>query len=93
MSKKSSDLLTRGGKKRLRTVTLQVSAKDWRAAQRLARMRTLGSLEEMLSALVADVATAYERPGSWEAGRVWDWLDSRYELPQFLRITKEDRRA
>ena len=93
MSKKSSALLTRGGKKRLRTVKLHVSAVDLRSAQRLARMRTLGSLEEMLAALVADVATAYERPGSWEAGRVWDWLDSHYELPQFLRLTKEAHHA
>jgi hypothetical protein len=85
--------LTSRKKKGARTVTLQVSAADWRAAQRLARMRTLGSLEEMLSALVADVATAHERPGSWEAGRVWDWLDSHYEAPQFLRFTKEARRG
>jgi hypothetical protein len=85
--------LTPGGKKRPRTVKLQVSAADWRAAQRLARMRTLGSLEEMLSALVADMATAHERPGSWEAGRIWDWLDSHYEAPQFLRLAKEARRG
>lgn len=75
-----------------RTVTLRVSAADWRAAQRLARMRTLGSLEAMLGELVADLATAHEWPGSWEAGRVWDWLDSHYDLPQFLRLEREEGR-
>ena len=88
--KKATSGLTPEKKKGSRTVILKVSATDWRAAQRLARMRTLGSLEEMLSALVADMATAHERPGSWEAGRVWDWLDCHYELPHFLRLTKED---
>jgi hypothetical protein len=92
MSKSLKTRLTPSGEKG-RKVILQVCAEDWQAAEALARMRTLGSLEEMLSALVADMATAHERPGSWEAGRVWDWLDSHYEPPQFLRITKEDRRA
>lgn len=92
MSKPSRTSLTAPGGKG-RAVKLQVSAEDWRAAEELARMRTLGTLEEMLGALVADMATAHERPGSWEAGRIWDWLDSHYEPPQFLRVAKEDRRA
>lgn len=71
-----------------RTVTLRVSAADWQAAEKLARQRTLQGLEAMLGELVADLATAYERPGSWEAGRVWDWLDSHYDLPQFLRLER-----
>lgn len=85
---KTTKNIKSGGK----TVVLRVSAADWKAAQALARMRTLGTLEEMLSALVADVATAYERPGSWEAGRVWDWLDSHYEPVHFLRLAKEEAR-
>jgi hypothetical protein len=67
---------------------LQVAAADRDAAEKLARLRTLQGLEAMLADLVADIATAYERPGSWEAGRIWDWLDCRYDPPQFLRLER-----
>lgn len=76
-----------GGRVELR---LKVAAADRDAAEKLARLRTLQGLEAMLGDLVADIATAYERPGSWEAGRIWEWLDCRYDLPQFLRLEREE---
>jgi hypothetical protein len=69
---------------------LKVAAADAQAAEKLAQLRTLQGLEAMLGDLVADIATAYERPGSWEAGRIWDWLDCRYDLPQFLRLERKE---
>lgn len=72
---------------------MTVKAADWRAAEKLSQMRTLQGLEATLSDLVADMAVAHECPGSWEAGRIWDWLDSHYELPQFLRIVREEGEA
>lgn len=84
MSKTSSPGLTPVGEKRPKgravTLRLKVAAADAQAAEKLARLRTLQGLEAMLGDLVADIATAYERPGSWEAGRIWEWLDSRYVL-------------
>ena len=68
---------------------LKVPAKERDAAEKLARKRALGSLEEMLALLVADVAKAAERPS--EMGRVWDWLDSHYE-PSRLRQGKKENR-
>jgi hypothetical protein len=73
------------------TLRVTMTAEDRDAAEKLARLRTLQGLEAMLGDLVADIATAYERPGSWEAGRIWDWLDCRYDLPQFLRLERDGK--
>jgi hypothetical protein len=79
-----------GGPGRI-AVRVEMAAADRDAAEKLARMRTLQGLDALLADLVADIATAYERPGSWEAGRIWDWLDCRYDSPQFLRLERDEK--
>jgi hypothetical protein len=80
-------------KPRMVTLRVKVTAADRKTAERLAKMRTLQGIEAMLGELVADIATAYERPGSWEAGRVWDWLDSHYPPTHFLRLERDGKEA
>ena len=54
-------------------------------ARALARERCLQKLEETLGELAAGMAEAWNRPGSWEAGRVTDWLESHYPPVETLR--------
>jgi len=61
-----------------RTLTLRVkvSAETKRAAERIARDYSGRKLETVVAALVADLAVAASRPGSWEHERVCAWLSS-----------------
>ena len=47
-------------------------------AQRLTRRRCLQELAETLCELAFDLAQCETRPGSWEAEKVRDWIDSHY---------------
>ncbi|MBS0631899.1 MAG: hypothetical protein JSS11_08300 [Verrucomicrobia bacterium] len=49
---------------------LRVAAETRRAAAQIAREYAGRKLETVLAALVADMAVALERPGSWEHERV-----------------------
>jgi len=64
--------------KKPRRVTLRVktSAETKRAAARIARDYSRRKLETVVAALVADLAVAASRPGSWEHERVTGWLSS-----------------
>ena len=55
---------------------MKVSGETKRAAARVARNYSGRKLETVLAALVADLAVAAERPGSWEHDRVVGWLGS-----------------
>ncbi|MGH8021012.1 MAG: hypothetical protein ACREIA_22570 [Opitutaceae bacterium] len=55
---------------------VKVTAEMRRAAARLARDYSGRKLETVLTAFVADLAVAAERPGSWEHERVTAWLTS-----------------
>lgn len=70
--------LTPGGGERSRWGTLRVTvtAEIKRAAAQIAREHAGRKLETVLAALVADMAVALERPGSWEHERVTAWLTS-----------------
>lgn len=58
--------------------TLRVTVPTWAktAAAQIGREHAGRKLETILAAFVADLATACERPGSWEHERVTAWLGS-----------------
>ena len=56
-----------------------------RTAEKLAQERTLAGLEDLLAEFASDLATAAERPGSWEAERVHAWLDSHFPPPDWIK--------
>ena len=72
----------------LRRVTLQVKTfvESKRVAARLARDYAQQDLEAVLAAFVEDLATAADRPGSWESEKVTAWLSSH----PWPRSEKED---
>jgi hypothetical protein len=78
---------TRPKPRRPRRITLWVvvPCSTRRTAEKLAQERTLAGLEDLLAEFASDVATAAERPGSWEAERVWAWIDSHYPPPSWIR--------
>ena len=45
-------------------------------AERLIADHARATLEEVLAGLVADMAEAWDRPGSWEAAAVCGWMSS-----------------
>ena len=55
---------------------VRVEARIRRDAERLAADHANGNLEEVLAGLVEDMATAWDRPGSWEASAVCGWMES-----------------
>jgi len=59
-------------------ITVEIHPLNLEPARALARERCVQELEETLAELVNDLAECYRRPGSWEASRVTDWLDSHY---------------
>ncbi len=67
------------------TLWVVVPCSTRRTAEKLAQERTLAGLEDLLAEFASDLATAAERPGSWEAERVHAWLDSHYPPPSWLR--------
>jgi hypothetical protein len=71
------------------TARLAVRGEAWEEAERLAEARAACSLEQLLSDLVADLATAQARPDSWEAQKIWAWLDARYRPAHLLRLERE----
>ena len=58
-------------------------------AQRLTRRRCLQGLAETLSELAFDIAQCETRPGSWEAEKVRDWIDSHYLPLEALQDLQE----
>jgi hypothetical protein len=78
---------TRPKLRRPRRITLWVvvPCSERRTAEKLAQERTLSGLEDVLAEFVSDLVTAVERPGSWEADRVFVWLDSHYPPPSWIR--------
>ncbi len=74
-----------------RAVRLNVFPRDWDLADEFAQARIQEPLERMLADLVADIATAAERPDSWEAQKLWAWLDSRYR-PAHQLFCERNRR-
>ena len=57
---------------------VEIHPESLESARALARERCLQELEETLGELVHDLAETWDRPGSWEASRVTDWLESHY---------------
>jgi len=58
------------------TLRVRVDGETKAAAARLGREYSGRRLETVITALVADLAVAAERPGSWEYERVTAWLSS-----------------
>ncbi len=83
MDKKSSKTLKSGlttfqkTKSGGRTVTLPVSAADWRAAERVARGHECRDLVTALAGFVADLGATGGRPGHWAANLLSVWLATR----------------
>ena len=57
-------------------IEVRVSAEIRREAEKLAADCEAGPLNEVLAGLVEDMATAWARPGSWEAFAVRGWMES-----------------
>jgi hypothetical protein len=70
-------------------LVLGISPQTYEAAERLTRRRCLQSLPETVVELVSDMAECETRPGSWEAEKVRDWMESRYLPLKVLRATRE----
>jgi len=73
-------------------VTVSVKAEIFRDADRLARERCLQSLEETLAEFAHDMAETWNRPGSWEACRVMEWMNSHYPPVEVLKEWREEER-
>jgi hypothetical protein len=67
------------------TLWVVVPCSTRRTAEKLAQARTLAGLEDLLAEFASDLATAAERPGSWEADRVHAWLDSHFPPPDWIK--------
>lgn len=65
-------------------LTVEIHPGNLESARALARDRCLQELEETLAELAHDLAEAWERPGSWEAERVYSWLNSHYPPEETL---------
>jgi hypothetical protein len=76
MSKSSPSGLTLRGGRRPGALRVPVAAEVRQSAGRLAREHTGRKLATVVAALVADLAVAAERPGSWEHERAAAWLSS-----------------
>lgn len=76
MSKSSSPGLTPSRKPQPRrvTVSVEIGAKEWRRAARIARRHAGRSLAAVLAALVGELAQADARPGPWSQNLVAVWL-------------------
>ena len=57
-------------------IEIELNEEIQRDAERLIADHARGTLEEVLAGLVADMAEAWDRPGSWEAAAVCGWMSS-----------------
>jgi len=71
-------------------LTVEIHPLNLEPARALARERCLQELEETLGELAHDLAECHRRPGSWEASRVTDWLESHYPPVETLRQWKNE---
>jgi hypothetical protein len=66
-------------------IEIELHEETHREAERLSRSRCLQGLAATLGNLAADLAECHRRPGSWEASRVTDWLESHYPPVETLK--------
>lgn len=66
-------------------IEIELHEETLRDAERLSRSRCLQGLAATLRDLAADLAECGNRPGSWEASRVTDWLESHYPDVETLK--------
>ncbi len=57
-------------------IEIELNEEIQRDAERLIADHARATLEEVLAGLVADMAEAWDRPGSWEAAAVCGWMSS-----------------
>lgn len=57
-------------------IEIELNEEIHREARRLIADYAGGTLEEVLCALVEDMAEGWKRPGSWEAAAVCGWMSS-----------------
>ena len=70
-------------------ITVSVPAEIFRDADKLARERCLQGLEETLAEFARDMSETWNRPGSWEACRVLEWMNSHYPPVETLEQWRE----
>jgi len=74
-------------------LTLPLPVATYAAAEQLTRRRCLQGLPETLIDFASDLADSESRPGSCEAEKVGDWMESRYAPLEMLRIERKGAEA